>query len=175
MADLATQYKGKGYTNGDIICMLGVAESTFYRWTCHPRSNLQRTLLKGLIVRSQFRRTMITAIGNAALASHRNWTAAAWLLERKHPNEFAQITRKTGEYRRRLGVLDDMANTDLTLAVRLALSCASRWRRAIPGPPGSSSSSVRAGAQVDDRQRADREGQAALATAPRSSAAERDT
>lgn len=42
-------------------------------------------------------RTTITTIGNAALASHRNWTAAAWLLERKYPNEYAQATRDTDE------------------------------------------------------------------------------
>ena len=48
MVDLAIQYKGEGCTNGDIICMLGVAESTFYRWTCHPRGKLQRALSEGL-------------------------------------------------------------------------------------------------------------------------------
>lgn len=98
MVDLAIQYKGEGCTNGDIICMLGVAESTFYRWTCHPRGKLQRALSEGLKkAEGQFKRTMITTIGNAALASHRNWTAAAWLLERKYPNEYAQATRETGE------------------------------------------------------------------------------
>lgn len=70
MVDLAIQYKGEGCTNGDIICMLGVAESTFYRWTCHPRGKLQRALSEGLKkAEGQFKRTMITTIGNAALAS----------------------------------------------------------------------------------------------------------
>lgn len=42
MVDLAIQHKDEGCTNGDIIFMLGVAESTFYRWICHPRDKLQR-------------------------------------------------------------------------------------------------------------------------------------
>lgn len=48
MVDLAIQYKGEGCTNDDIIRMLGLVESIFYHWTCHPKGRLQRALSERL-------------------------------------------------------------------------------------------------------------------------------
>ena len=36
---------------------------------------------------------LLTSIRDAAMADGRNWTAAAWLLERKYPNEYARCER----------------------------------------------------------------------------------
>lgn len=48
---------------------------------------------------SAFKRTLLTTIRSAALARHQYWTAAAWLLERKYPDEFGKAERKGDEGR----------------------------------------------------------------------------
>lgn len=46
-----------------------------------------------------FKRTLLTTIRPATLARNQYWTAAAWLLERKDPDEFGKAERKTDEGR----------------------------------------------------------------------------
>ena len=95
MVDEAIRLKADGLSNGDIVCALGIHESTFYRWIGDPKNRLQRELSEGLKKEeSAFKRTLLTTIRSAALARNQYWTAAAWLLERKYPDEFAQTTRK---------------------------------------------------------------------------------
>ncbi|MGN0286378.1 MAG: hypothetical protein ACI4B6_01765 [Atopobiaceae bacterium] len=63
----AIKLKADGLSNGDIVCALGVHESTFYRWIGEPKNRLQRELSEGLkwvrhsnqisIVRYRFFRT----------------------------------------------------------------------------------------------------------------------
>ena len=48
MVEQAIKLKGDGLSNGDIICALGIAESTFYRWIGDPKNRLQRSLSEGL-------------------------------------------------------------------------------------------------------------------------------
>ncbi len=48
---------------------------------------------------SAFKRTLLTTIRSAALARNQYWTAAAWLLERKYPDEFGKAERKSDEGR----------------------------------------------------------------------------
>lgn len=88
MVGQAIRLKADGLSNGDIICALGVHESTFYRWIGNPRGKLQRGLCEGLKKEeANFKQTLLTTIRAAALACNRYWTAAAWLLERKYPDE----------------------------------------------------------------------------------------
>ena len=42
MVDEAIRLKADGLSNGDIICALGIHESTFYRWIGDPKNKLQR-------------------------------------------------------------------------------------------------------------------------------------
>ena len=70
-------------------------ESTFYRWIGDPKNKLQRELSEGLKKEeSAFKRTLLTTIRSAALARNQYWTAAAWLLERKYPDEFGKADRQ---------------------------------------------------------------------------------
>lgn len=70
-------------------------ESTFYRWVGDPRTRLQRELSEGLKKEeSTFKRTLLTTIRSAALARNQYWTAAAWLLECKYPDEFGKAERQ---------------------------------------------------------------------------------
>ena len=74
MADEAIRLKADGLSNGDIICVLGIHKSTF-------------------------KRTLLTTIRSVALARNQYRTAAAWLLERKYPDEFGKAERKSDEGR----------------------------------------------------------------------------
>lgn len=95
MVDEAIQLKADGLSNGDIICALGIHESTFYRWIGEPKTKLQRALSEGLKKEeSAFKRTLLTTIRSAALARNQYWTAAAWLLERKYPDEYGKAERQ---------------------------------------------------------------------------------
>lgn len=95
MVEQALKLKADGLSNGDIICALGIAESTFYRWIGDPKNKLQRSLSEGLKKEeAQFKQTLLTTIRSAALARNQYWTAAAWLLERKFPNEYGKAERR---------------------------------------------------------------------------------
>ncbi len=95
MVEQAIKLKGDGLSNGDIICALGIAESTFYRWIGYPKNKLQRALSEGLKKEeAQFKQALLTTIRAAALARNQYWTAAAWLLERKYPDEYGKTERQ---------------------------------------------------------------------------------
>jgi hypothetical protein len=98
MVEQAIRLKADGLSNGDIIFALGIHESTFYRWIGEPKNKLQRELSEGLKKEeSEFKRTLLTTIRAAALARNQYWTAAAWLLERKYPDEFGKAERRREE------------------------------------------------------------------------------
>ena len=95
MVGQAIRLKADGLSNGDIICALGIHESTFYRWIGNPRGRLQRALCEGLKKEeASFKQTLLTTIRAAALARNQYWTAAAWLLERKYPDEYGKADRQ---------------------------------------------------------------------------------
>ena len=48
LVNRAIALKRDGLSNGDIICVLGIHESTFYRWIGDPKNKLQRELSEGL-------------------------------------------------------------------------------------------------------------------------------
>lgn len=97
LVDRAIALKRDGPSNGDIICALGIHESTFYRWIGDPKNKLQSELSEGLKKEEvAFKQTLLTTIRAAALARDQYWTAAAWLLERKYPDEYGKAD---GAYR----------------------------------------------------------------------------
>ena len=94
MVEQAIRLKADGLSNSDIIPALGIHPSTFYRWIGEPRNRLQRELSDGLKKKeAEFKRTLLTTIRSAALARNQYWTAAAWLLERKYPDEYGKAER----------------------------------------------------------------------------------
>ena len=98
IVDEAIRPKADGLSNGDIICALGIHESTFYRWIGDPKNKLQRELSEGLKKEeAAFKQTLLTTIRSAALARNQYWTAAAWLLERKYPDEYGKADRRRDE------------------------------------------------------------------------------
>ena len=48
MVQQAIRLKADGLSNGDIICALGIHESTFYRLIGEPKNRLQRESSEGL-------------------------------------------------------------------------------------------------------------------------------
>lgn len=95
MVEQAIRLKADGLSNGDIICVLGVHESTFYRRIGEPKNKLQRELCEGLKKEeAEFKHTLLTTIRAAALARNQYWTAAAWLFERKFPDEYGKAERQ---------------------------------------------------------------------------------
>ena len=69
MVGQAIRLKADGLSNGDIICALGIHESTFYRWIGNPRGSRQRALCEGLKKEeAPCKQTLLTTIWAAALA-----------------------------------------------------------------------------------------------------------
>jgi transposase len=98
MVDQAIALKRDGLSDGDIICALGIHHSTFYRWIGDPKNKLQRALSDGLKKEeAEFKHTLLTTIRSAALARNQYWTAAAWLLERKYPDEYGKAERRSDD------------------------------------------------------------------------------
>lgn len=98
MVEQAIRLKADGLSNGDIISALGIHPSTFYRWVSESTNRLQRELSDGLKKEeAEFKRTPLTTIRAASLARNQHWTAAAWLLERKYPDEYGKAERRRDE------------------------------------------------------------------------------
>jgi transposase len=98
LIDTAQSLKADGLSNKDICLALGIHESTFYRWLQNPTTKLQRELNESLKkAESEYKQTLLNTIRRAALKNECNWTAAAWLLERKYPDEFGKSERKAQE------------------------------------------------------------------------------
>ena len=73
MVGQAIRLKADGLSNGDIICALGIHESTFYRLIGNPRGRLQRALCEGLKKEeASFKQTLLTTIRAAALARNQD-------------------------------------------------------------------------------------------------------
>ena len=92
----AVKLKKAGVTNRDIARALGVSETTFYRWVGDPKTDYQRKLSEALKkTETDYKKSLQTIIYNAAV--QRDWKAAAWLLERKYPDEYARRERSQVE------------------------------------------------------------------------------
>ena len=97
MVEQAVEMKSHGMSNADICSALGIAEGTFYRWLREDDTKLKRALSQGLKkAEAEYKETLLQSImATATREKNPQWTAAAWLLERKYPDEYAQTTRKT--------------------------------------------------------------------------------
>lgn len=85
----AVKLKKGGANNQDIAKAVGIAESTFYRWTNTPTSERQRELSEELKkAEADYKNALQGIIAKAA--QERDWKAAAWLLERKYPDEYGR-------------------------------------------------------------------------------------
>ena len=88
----AVQLKKGGANNKDIAAAVGVTESTFSRWLHDPTSDYQRQLGQELKkAEADYKNALLAVIAKAS--RERDWKAAAWLLERKYPAEYARQDR----------------------------------------------------------------------------------
>ena len=88
----AVQLKKGGANNKDIAAAIGVTESTFSRWINEPKSDLQKQLQQELKkAEADYKNALLAVIAKAS--RERDWKAAAWLLERKYPSEYARTDR----------------------------------------------------------------------------------
>ncbi len=105
----------EGSTQKDAAILSGVSESVFYRWMTRGRRELARLEALGvdgldrefavpeevaflelfeMVNRATpFRKAALLEKIQYAAQDPRNWTAAAWLLERLHPDEYGRKTR----------------------------------------------------------------------------------
>lgn len=90
------ELKGKGMSNKDICMAVGIHEATLYRWLNKPSTRLHRVLSEEFKkAEARYKQELLDTIRSAVLAKRQYWTAAAWLLERKYPDEFGRPeTRK---------------------------------------------------------------------------------
>ena len=94
MVEQAVEMKSHGLSNVDICAGLGITESTFYRWLREDDAKLKRALKEGLKkAEAEYKETLLQKV-EAAADKPQHWTAAAWLLERKYPDEYAQTARR---------------------------------------------------------------------------------
>ena len=95
LIERAAALKADGLNNVDIAAALDVSESTFYRWLQKPNTKLKRAFSESLKkAEALYKKELMTTIRDAAASKASFWTAAAWLLERKYPNEFGKAERR---------------------------------------------------------------------------------
>ena len=96
LIEQAAEMKKRGLSNRDICQALCITEQTFYRWINKPANKLHRSLSESLEkAEAEYKETLLQSImATATREKNPQWTAAAWLLERKYPDEYAQTTRK---------------------------------------------------------------------------------
>ena len=96
LIEQAAEMKRHGLTNRDICQALCITEQTFYRWLNKPTNKLHRSLSEALKkAEAEYKGELLESIMETATRQKNpQWTAAAWLLERKYPDEYAQTTRR---------------------------------------------------------------------------------
>lgn len=98
LIDAMCGLKADGLSNKDICKAVGISEGTLYRWLSNPSTKLHRELGERLKKEdARYKQTMLNTIRDAALAKNGQWTAAAWLLERKFPDEYGRVDRRREE------------------------------------------------------------------------------
>lgn len=97
LIEIICDLKAKGMQNKDICAAVGIHEATLYRWLNKPSCKLHRALGEEFKkAEARYKQELLESIRETALSKPRYWTAAAWLLERKYPEEFGRPeTRKT--------------------------------------------------------------------------------
>ena len=98
LVEQIVELKRDGLCDADIIAAIGVHQATFYRWLKegeNAKTGVKRALYEELKkAEAQYKRCLLTTIKSAAESRAQYWTAAAWLLERKYPDEYAQTARR---------------------------------------------------------------------------------
>lgn len=109
VVEKAIELKASGLADVDICRALGMSQSAFYRWIQigsdesgqydgDKNIRLKRALVEGLKkAEAEYKQRLLDTIMDAAMEKSGNWTAAAWLLERKYPNEFGKSERRFDE------------------------------------------------------------------------------
>lgn len=88
----AAEMKRSGCLDKDIAAYIGVRPETFSRWINNPKSENQNQLAQALKrVETEYKANLLKIIYNAGVGG--TWQAAAWLLERKYPHEYARQDR----------------------------------------------------------------------------------
>ena len=91
LIEVMCDLKAKGMHNKDICMAVGIHEATLYRWLNKPSCKLHRALGEQFKkAESKYKQELLESIRETALSKPRYWTAAAWLLERKYPEEFGR-------------------------------------------------------------------------------------
>lgn len=117
MVKQAVEMKSHGLSNVDICRGLGVSETAWYNWLRDPDTKVKVALVQGLKkAESQYKETLLQRVW-AAADKLQHWTAAAWLLERKYPDEFGKAERQ------REDKADEVPRIELGVEVRVAEGC----------------------------------------------------
>lgn len=89
----AVMIKRAGALDKDIAAVIGVHPSTLSHWVNSPRTENQRQLRQALKeAEAEYKGNLLKMIYNQAVKG--TWQAAAWLLERKYPDEYARRERR---------------------------------------------------------------------------------
>lgn len=87
LIDRAVKLKKGGAANKDIASGLCINERTLYKWLNDPKSDKQRQLGQELKkVEADYKNVLLGIIMRDA--HNKDWKAAAWILERKYPEEY---------------------------------------------------------------------------------------
>lgn len=90
--DRAVKLKKGGANNRDICAAVGIHESTFYAWVNDPKGKAQLEFSDAIKrAEADYKNALLAII--ARDAQERDWKAAAWLLERKYPEEYSRRDR----------------------------------------------------------------------------------
>lgn len=116
LVEQAVEMKSHGMTNADICRALCVSETAWYNWLREPDTKVKVALVEGIKkAEAEYKETLLQSImATATREKNPQWTAAAWLLERKYPDEYAQTTRKAE------ADTDDTPKITLGVEVRVA-------------------------------------------------------
>lgn len=115
MVDQAVALKGRGLTNADICRALGVSETAWYNWLREPDTKVKVALVEGLKKsESDYKAALLKRIADAS-EKPQHWMAAAWLLERKYPEEYGRPETRADK-----GEDDAVPRIELGVEVRVA-------------------------------------------------------
>lgn len=87
---VCVQMRSAGVLDKDIAAYIGVDPATFSVWVNHPKTENQHKLSKALKKAEANRKNNLLVKIHQAAQEPRHWQAAAWLLERQYPEEFAR-------------------------------------------------------------------------------------
>ena len=88
----AVELKGRGVNDVDVARCIGVRADTLSKWRNDPKTDNQRRMAEALDqAEGDYKAALLGIIMRDA--QERDWKAAAWLLERKYPNEYGKAQR----------------------------------------------------------------------------------